>query len=267
MVCTGLKDRVALITAANNPPGIGAAVALALAREGANVFLTYLRLSPEKWGVPADQADRASEPGLPLYHAVRMRNADEVLDAVRAVGATASVWETDLTDGRNVPALFDYAEAEVGPVEILVNNAAHYSNTGAIGGLTPEVIDDTYAVNTRAPLLLIDEFVRRHAARKATWGRIVNLGTGPAQCFETQISYGSSKAAIEAATRAVADRVGRMGITVNAIAPGITQTGYVSSRRRDEWLPTIPMGRLGTPEDIANTIVLLASDQAGWTTG
>ena len=152
-------------------------------------------------------------------------------------------------------------------MDILVNSAAHYADADGIGELTPEVIDETYAVNTRATLLLIDEFVRRHRQRKATWGRIINVSTGPAQCFTTQISYGSSKAAIEAATRAIAREVGPLGVTVNAVAPGITQTGYISREREEEWLPTIPLRRLGKPDDIAHAVVFFASDRAGWITG
>ncbi len=86
--------------------------------------------------------------------------------------------------------------------------------------LTASWIDETYAVDVRATLLLITEFAKRHKKHQLSWDRMLNVGTGPAQEFVGQLAYGTSKAAIEAATRAIAHEVGLLGITVNAVAPG-----------------------------------------------
>jgi len=267
MIDTGLKGKVALITGANNPLGIGAATAKAFTREGASVFLTYIRLRGQQGHISDEAIEKANEPGLAFYTAMGMKSASEVLDAIRKEGGTAVAMEADLVNPDNVKLLFDKSEAELGPVDVLVNNATHGPDADRLDDLTAEVIDKTYAVNTRATLLLTAEFVRRHRDGNRKWGRIINVSTGPAQCFNTQITYGTSKAAIEAATRAIAREVGPLGITVNTIAPGATQTGYIDKEAKERLIPTIPLRRIGQPEDIANAIIFLASDQASWLTG
>ena len=107
------------------------------------------------------------------------------------------------------------------------------------------------------------ELVRRRGAS----GRVVNISTDASQVFAGQIAYGSSKATLEALTRSVALEVGRYGITVNCVAPGPTQTGWIDEELEKAVLPLIPMGALIRPEDIAETILFLASEQAGMLTG
>ncbi len=114
---------------------------------------------------------------------------------------------------------------------------------------------------------MIAEYVQRYRRHGLTSGRIVNVSTGPAQKFAYQIAYGSSKAALEATTRAAAVEIGPLGITVNAVAPGPVQTGYISPESEAELVPKTPMARLGQPDDIANAIAFLCSDQAGYTSG
>lgn len=182
-------------------------------------------------------------------------------------GGLVDAWETDLRDPDNVSNLLDRIESKFGSVDILVNNAAEYRNNDSIDTITAKDIEKTYSVNVKATLLLISEFVHRHKRYKKKWGRIINLSTGPSQCFVGQISYGSSKAAIEAFTRSIAFEVGPLGITVNTVAPGATQTGYITVEDEQKLIPTIPLRRLGLPEDTANTILFLASDKSSWTTG
>jgi 3-oxoacyl-[acyl-carrier protein] reductase len=261
----GLQGRVALVTGAQH--GIGAATAHALAAQGARVFIHYWRLDPRGHDISPQEAQAAQEPGLAYYHGRRAENADALLAEIRTAGGVAEAWECDLTNAANAPRLFDRAEAALGPVEILVNNAAHYEPQDTIHDLTAGVFDRTFGVNARATALLIAAFVARHRARGATWGRIVNLSTDAAQVFAGQITYGASKAAVEAFTRSVAIEAAPLGITVNAVAPGPTQSGWLDAQAEARLLDAIPAGRLGTPEDIAETILFLASERASWLTG
>ena len=267
MINTGLESKVVIVTGANNPRGIGASVARALASQGAKVFITYLRMSPEDFGISAEQAQQADAPGLPLYYALQTQSAGEVVQAIRESGGQAQAWEADLADPRVIPRLFDRAEAAFGPVDVLVNNAAYCKWPESVFNTSAEIMDQHFAVNTRAAVLTTAEFVRRHQERGAHWGRVINLSTDAAQCFVGSISYGASKAAIEAFTRSIATEVGPLGITVNTVAPGPVQTGYISQEMEQRELPGIPLARIGQPQDIADVIVFLASDQARWLTG
>jgi 3-oxoacyl-[acyl-carrier protein] reductase len=260
-----LRGRVALVTGAQH--GIGAATARALARQGASVFIHYWRVAPEAYGVSHEKAAAAREVGLPYYYARRAESADALLDELRAAGMPAESWECDLTDAASIPALFDRAERALGSVEILVNNAAHHELDDTLLTLSPGVFDRTFDVNGRATVLMTAEFVRRRQARDAHWGRVISLSTDASQTFAGQICYGASKAAVEAFTRSMAIEAGPLGITVNAVAPGPTQTGWLGRELEVRLLPVIPLGRLGTPEDIADTIVFLASERASWLTG
>jgi 3-oxoacyl-[acyl-carrier protein] reductase len=266
VIDTGLEDRVVLITGGNH--GIGAATARAFAVQGARVFITYLRLSPRDYGIEPEEARRAKEPGLPLYHATQARSADEVVGEIRKGGGMAESWETDLADPATIPELFDLAEQKFGPVRVLVNNAAYCETPpDTIFSTSKESIDEHFAVNTRAAVLLMAELVRRHKERGGRWGRVINVSTDAAQNFGGQISYGASKAATEAFTRSMATEVGPLGITVNSVAPGPVQTGYITRESEEELLPGIPLCRIGDPQDIADAIVFLASEQARWITG
>ena len=267
MIELGLRDKVALITGANNPIGIGAATALALAEVGSNVFVTYVRIAPETYGISAGEAQAATEPGLPLYHALRAQPADVVLQRIRQAGGRAAATEMDLTDPAHIPALFDQVEAALGPVDILVNNAAHYEDPDTSFAISADLLDRTFAVNMRATLLLIGEYLRRYRNRQGTWGRVINLSTDSAQTFAGQIAYGASKAAVEAFTRSIAIEVGPIGVTVNTVAPGPVQTGYIGAAAEEQLVPQIPLRRLGQPDDIAKAIRFLASTQADWITG
>jgi 3-oxoacyl-[acyl-carrier protein] reductase len=270
MIDTGLKGRVALVTGANH--GIGAATARALAAQGARVFIQFLRMPPE------------GTLGLPeAYRAGRARSADEVLRAIHASGGRAEAWECDLADPNMIALLFERAESALGPVEVLVNNAAHWEADSFVpGGVEDRPLDQWpprspsvaaashdrhFAVNSRAVALLMAEFARRHVARGARWGRIVNVSTDGAYCFPGETSYGASKAALQAYSRSAASELGRLGITVNIVSPGPIQTDWITPELEAAIVPSIPLGRVGRPEDVADVIVLLASEQARWLTG
>lgn len=267
-MATNLKDKVVVVTGANNPCGIGAAIARAFAAEGAQVFITYFRQSPEEYGdISTEEALEATESGLPFYYAMQTRSADDVVQAIHDQGGQAVAWEADLGDPGSIHQIFDRAETAFGPVDVLINNAAYDKFPETIFTTSAESIDKHFAVNTRAVVLMIAEFVRRYQKREAKWGRIVNLSTDAAQRFAGSISYGASKAATEALTRSVAMEVGPLGITVNTVAPGPVQTGSYSKESVNKLRAEIPLGRMGKPEDIADAIIFLASDQARWLTG
>ena len=259
MINYGLKDRVALITGANNPWGIGAATALAFAREGAKVVLVYKRVDR-----PFD-ATKTEKNGVDRYYAANAGDASAVEAALRQMNAEYLIIESDISVEDNVKDIYDKAFSRFGRVDILVNNAATDDENGldTIEKITKEVIDDTFAVNVRGSLLMTREFVNR----RGDYGRIINLSTDASQIFAGQITYGASKATLEALTRSIALEVAQYGITVNCVAPGPTQTGWIDEDFEKVVLPLIPMGKLISPEDIAQTILFLSSEQAKMLTG
>ena len=279
MIDTGLKNKVVLVTGANH--GIGAATARAFAAEGAKVFINYLCLSPEDYGISEEEANQANTPGMPFYHAMRTKSADEVVQAIREHGGQAEAWEVDLADPATIPQLFDRVEDAFGPVDVLINNAAHWESDtfiprnqlghGKPGSpmltITVESHDKHFAVNSRAVALMMAEYARRHIERGARWGRIINVSTDGASAFSGEISYGASKHALESYSRAAADELGPYGITVNIVSPGPVQTGYIPPDLEEKLIPEIPLRRIGQPEDIADVIIFLASEQARWVTG
>ena len=259
MVNYGLKDRVALITGANNPQGIGAATAFAFAREGAKVVLVYKKIFRQ-----FDES-RTDRNGVDRYYAANAGNADFVESRLREMQADYLVLERDISDEEAVKEIYAAVMEKYGRVDVLVNNAAADDENGfdTIEKITRKVIDETFAVNVRGSILMTREFVRH----RGDYGRIINLSTDASQVFAGQIIYGASKATLEALTRSIALEVGKYSITVNCVAPGPTQTGWIDADLEEAVIPLIPMGKLIQPEDIAETILFLASEQAGMLTG
>ena len=259
MVDYGLRDRVVLITGVNNPQGIGAATAQAFAREGAKLVLVYKKIDR-----PFDK-DKTGKNGVDRYYSANAGNADDVESRLREMHAEYLLLESDISDEDAVRGIYAAATERYGKVDILVNNAAADDENGldTIEQITQAVIDDTFAVNVRGSLLMTREFLRH----RGDYGRIVNLSTDAAQAFAGQIAYGASKATLEALTRSVAFEAAKYGVTVNCVAPGPTQTGWIDEALEAAVLPLIPMGRLIQPEDIAETILFLASEQARLLTG
>jgi 3-oxoacyl-[acyl-carrier protein] reductase len=114
---------------------------------------------------------------------------------------------------------------------------------------------------------MMAEFARRHIQRDANWGRIINVSTDGASCFPSEISYGASKHAMESYSRSAALELRRYGITVNVVSLGPIQTGWISPALEAQCKANSPLGRIGQPEDVADVIVFLASEQARWLTG
>jgi 3-oxoacyl-[acyl-carrier protein] reductase len=282
MLDTGLKDKVVVVTGANH--GIGAATAIAFAREGAKVLISYFRGGAEGYGeVSEEEAKAATSPGRAYYYKMQTKSADEVTKAIGDFGGECSAFETDLAEPGNIGRLFDRAEEVFGPVDVVVNNAAYckcdtfipadeLKNQLLFLGQYPKVTinaeshDAQFAVNSRAVALMMAEYARRYIARKAAWGRIINISSDGARGFGEVVSYYASKWAGESLTRAAAIELGPYGITVNVISPGCVNTGYLPAEM-EELAKGYPVRRLGKPEDIANAVVFMASEQADWITG
>lgn len=276
MIDTGLSNKTVLITGANH--GIGAATAQAFAAQEANVFLTYY-LPPTQESPERLAQQRLSTVGGPeLYHAMQSQPVQVVLDAIHAAGGKAAAHPADLADASNIPHLFDRCEAVVGPVDVLVCNhtycvdetfdPAQVNESGfPVALVSQPVIDAHFTVNARAVALLMREYVVRYLERGATSGRIINLSTDAAHAHPRNVSYAASKHAIESYTRSAAIELGPYAITVNNVAPGPVQTGYIMPDAERDIAAGTPLGRVGRPDDIADVIVFLASEQARWLTG
>ena len=283
MIDTKLKDKVVIVTGANH--GIGAAIAIAFAREGAKVCLHYLRLSPEEYGgVSAEEARRARRPGRATYYKKLAQSADKVAEAIQAMSGQCQALEADLSFPDNIPRIFDVAEEKLGKVEILVNNAAYdkcdtflpqselnknplFCGEYPLTPITGNSHDEHFAVNSRAVALMMAEFARRHIKRKAAWGRIINISTDGARGHASNTSYGASKYAMESYSRAAALELGPYGITVNVVSPGAVQTGWMPPELEKSLSKSYPLRRIGEPEDIAKAVIFFASEQADWITG
>ncbi len=273
MIDPGLGGRVVLITGANH--GVGAATARAFAAQGCRVFIAYYR--PEPLYTAKELAD-ALETGIggdALYRARQQQPAEPLVDDICSHGGFAAAAEFDLGEPENVSRLFDVCEAEAGPVDVLVANHTHCNPetfdpdlvADSVHSTTAASIDRHFAVNARAFALLIAEYTKRYLAREATWGRIVDVSTDAAHANPANVSYAASKHAIESYSRSAALGLGKYGITVNVVAPGPIQTGSITPEHETDIARRTPLGRVGRPEDVADAIIFLASDQARWLTG
>ncbi len=169
------------------------------------------------------------------------------------------------TNPTSAEILFDAAENALGPVSVLVNNAA-YSTQGGIDAVSAEVLDAHYAINVRATTLLCAEFARRWRGEAS--GHIVNLTSGQGLTpMPNEIAYATTKGAIDALTLSLSAALMPRGITVNAVDPGATDTGWISAELDAELRAMSPRGRVGQPEDVARLVGFLVSAEGEWITG
>jgi 3-oxoacyl-[acyl-carrier protein] reductase len=256
-VClTGLEGRTAVVTGAGRMRSIGRSIALALAAAGCDVALTGT-------GSGGWRTDEEREAGW--------RDVDSVADEVRALGRAATVVVTDVSDEGSVAALAKRVAEEHGDADIIVNNAAAGSGPDRVEvtDMPMEAWDRVLDINLRGTVLVSRAFAA--SMRDRGRGCIINISSLAAKTTRAKSSaYAASKAGVVAVTAAMAKELGPYGVRVNAICPGLIATSRSDAAPeafRQQMISEIPLGRIGTPEDVAAAALFLASDQASWVTG
>ncbi len=244
-----LKDKVALVTGGSR--GLGKVVCLSLAAEGAKVAVNCYRNAEE--GVDLTEEARAV--------------AEEI---AKTYGTEALVLPGDVTDEADVRDMFDRIEAQLGPADVLVNNAA-ICPTCQVRDMTAEVWRRTVDVNLTGTFLTSRELVRRLLDADRT-GRIVNVSSQAAFRGSTtgHAPYDASKGGIVSLTVALAREVAAEGIAVNAVAPGMIfteMTAKTITANKEKYLARIPLRRIAEASEVADVILFLASDAASYMTG
>ncbi|NVM03692.1 MAG: SDR family oxidoreductase [Candidatus Helarchaeota archaeon] len=283
MIDTGLKGKTAIITGANNPYGIGAAIARLLASQGVNIFLHYY--SHDVNFPISESPNSQNTTGLYFYFEQQKKNADEVIKSVQEFGVQVASIEGDLSKLDLVKDMFSNAEKKFGEINILVNNAADYmadtflpeevlkdeqplwENGPIKSTISKESFERHFSVNCRAVSISMAEFSKRLIVNNKNWGRIVIISADCACGCPGEVSYRASKYALESYSRSAAAELGKYNITVNVVSPGPIQTGYISPEGEKAIIPEIPLRRVGKPEDIANAVLFFVSEQADWITG
>ena len=249
-----LAGRVAIVTGVSRRVGIGLAVARRLAALGAGLFVT-------SWAAHDREQPWGADPGGVAAVLAELGSGDASSPAAGRVGHL----EADFLDPGAPDRVMAAAVEAFGHVDILVCNHAR-SSLGGLGQLTAAELDATFAVNTRAVLLLVQAFAAQHDGRPG--GRVVlftsgqHLGPMPGE-----LAYAASKGALVAVTASVADTLADRGVTVNTINPGPTDTGYVDQATRERVATMFPAGRWGAPDDAARLVAWLCTDDAAWVTG
>ncbi len=243
-VSASSDTRVALVTGGSR--GIGRAIALRLAADGCRVALSYA----------------ASEDA-----------ATEVVNSIAECGGEAAAFHADLAQAGSARALFAAALERFGQVDILINNAGMSSNSALIAE-TPEALwRDMFDLNLNAVFYMLQQAIPH--MRERGGGHIVNLSSNVTRRMPPNFgAYAISKYAVEALTQITAKEEGARGIRVNAIAPGPIMTDMLAGlldnmgpERAQAFVDSVPLGRTGTPEEIAGMVAMLVSDVASYVTG
>jgi 3-oxoacyl-[acyl-carrier protein] reductase len=230
-----LKGKVAVVTGASR--GIGRGIAERLAKDGATIVVNYTKSAGE---------------------------AEKVVAGIKGAGGTAIAVQADVSNVDDIRRLFQETKKAFGRLDILINNAGIFW-AKPIADTTEEEYDRMFAVNAKGQFFALQQA----AKHMAEGGRIVNISTGGTKLAFPGISvYGASKSALEFFSKVAAKELGAKHITVNTVSPGYTETDMLSDPQfRTIGIQASPLGRLGTPADIAKVVSFLASDEAEWITG
>lgn len=234
-----LRDKVALVTGGSR--GIGRAIVLSLAKEGAKVLINY----------------KGNE-----------KAAMETLEEVKKIGAEGEIFRADVSVEEEVEKMFNFILEKWGRLDILVNNAG-ITKDNLLIRMKNEEWDQVINTNLKGVFYCTRAAVK--IMLKQRYGRIINVSSVIGLRGNIgQANYAAAKAGIIGFTKAVAREVASRGITVNAVAPGFIltdMTEVLSEEMKKKVLEEIPMGRFGNPEDVANAVKFLASDEASYITG
>lgn len=232
-----LKGQVAVVTGGSQ--GIGRAIALKLASLGADIAIPYL--GPQE-------------------------TADEVVDACTKLGVKAKAYTVNVADFEAVKAVVKEIKADFGTVNILVNNAG-INKDGLLAMMKEQDFDAVIAVNLKGTFNMIRQISPLMIKNKG--GRIINISSVAGLMGNAgQVNYSASKAGVVGITKSVARELASRSITCNAIAPGFIATNMTKDFTAENSLVgSVPLGRMGTPEDVANLAAFLASDEASYITG
>ena len=241
-----LKGKIALVTGVGRKNGIGAAICRELAKNGADVFFTY-------W----HQYDAEN------YSETKDENPADFAEELKQFGGRVACAEIDLYKSESPADLFKIVVKKLGVPDILINNAA-VSMHVPFKEITSEMLDQHFAVNVRATGLLCQEFVK--AWNKNTQGNIINMTSGQSLgVMRDELPYTITKASVEMLTKQMAPEFALQGITINALDPGPTDTGWMTDELKEQIKRESKEGRINMPEDTAQLVVSMLSDASGKT--
>ena len=242
-----MKRRIALVTGVSRLDGIGRAICIELAKKDVDIFFTYWTAYDKE--MPWKVADE--EPAL-------------IQKEIQDLNVRCEKMELDLSKDDSIHLLLNEVNQKMSMPSILINNAT-YSTQTSIDDISAKELDKHYAVNIRATTLLTVKFIKQF---NLSQGRIINLSSGQSLGpMPNEIAYAISKGAIETLTYTLYQEAAKKGITINAVNPGPTDTGWMNENLQKELVARFPMNRIGMPKDVAKLIGFLASEEAEWITG
>ena len=243
-----MNRKIAIVTGVSRLKGIGYAVCTELAKHNFDIFFTY-------WTTYDNQMPWKVAPDEPT----------QIQNEIIKLGVKCEKLELNLAQTNSAELLFNKVQDELGQASVLVNNAT-YSTQTDIDNFSAAELDKHYEINLKATTLLTIEFIKRFSLKQG--GRIINLTSGQSLGeMSNEIAYAVTKGAIETLTKTISQKIATKGLTINAVNPGPTDTGWMDENLTTLILEKSPMKRIGTPKDASRLIAFLASDEAEWITG